>query len=177
MLRALTIDMNETWSDKQNRYDERNGRRLEMKSLRNRILTLVAVGLLSIGFSASASQAQAIYKGSFTLDRDIRWQNATMPAGDYTFTVESTSRSKPVLVTGPAGTVFQLPVVTSQGKIGGQSALKLEWRGDNLCVREMDLAEVGLNIRYHVPKATESDKLLAKAHTGGEQVLIAMTAN
>jgi len=146
-----------------------------MTSLRNRVLTLVAAGLLSIGLGASASQAQAVYKGSFTLDHSIRWQNATMPAGDYTFTVESTTRSKPVLVTGPAGSVFQLPLVTSQGKIGDKSVLKLEWRGDNLCVREMDLAEVGLNIRYHVPKATESDKLLAKAQTGTEQVLIAMT--
>lgn len=145
-----------------------------MKSLRNRILTLVAVGMLSIGFGASASQAQAIYKGSFTLAQDVRWQNATMPAGDYTFTVESATRSKPVLVTGPAGTVFQLPVVTSETKIGEQSKLILEWRGDNLCVREMDLAQVGLNIRYHVPKATESDKLLAKAHTGTQEVLIAM---
>lgn len=145
-----------------------------MKSLRNRILTLVAVGLLSIGFGASASQAQAIYKGSFTLAQDVRWQNATMPAGDYTFTVESNTRSKPVLVTGPAGTVFQLPLVTSETKIGEQSKLILEWRGDNLCVREMDLAQIGLNIRYHVPNATESEKLLAKAHTGTQEVLIAM---
>jgi hypothetical protein len=146
-----------------------------MKSLRNRILTLVAVGLMSIGFSASASHAQAIYKGTFTLDHEIRWQNATMPAGDYTFTVASNSRSKPILVTGPAGTVFQLPMVISQDKINGPSAMKLEWRGDVLCVRELDLAEVGLNIQYHMPKATASDKLLAKSHIGSEEVLIAMT--
>ncbi len=145
-----------------------------MKLLRNRILTLVAVGLLSIGFSASASQAQAIYKGSFTLAQDVRWQNATMPAGDYTFTVQSTTRSKPILVTGPAGTIFQLPALTEQTTIGEQSKLILEWRGDNLCVREMDLAQVGLNIRYHVPKATQNDKLLAKAHTGTQEILIAM---
>lgn len=145
-----------------------------MKSLRNRILTLVAVGLMSIGFGASASQAQTIYKGSFTLAQDVRWQNATMPAGDYTFKVESTTRSKPILVTGPAGTVFQLPLVTEQTKIGDQSKLILEWRGDSLCVREMDLAQVGLNIVYHVPKATQNDKLLAKAHTGTQEILIAM---
>jgi hypothetical protein len=146
-----------------------------MKSLRNRILTLVGVGLLSIGLSASASQAQAVYKGSFTLDHDIRWQQSTMPAGDYTFIVQSTSRSKPILVTGPGGTVFQLPVVTSLGKIGESSVMKLEWRGNVLCVRELDLAEVGLNIRYHLPKATANDKLLAKDHTGSNEVLIAMT--
>ena len=146
-----------------------------MKSLRNRILTVVAVGLLSIGFGASASQAQAIYKGSFTLNHDVRWQNATMPAGDYTFTVQSSTRSKPVLVTGPNGTVFQMPLVTAETKIADQSKLILEWRGDNLCVREMELGEIGLNIRYTVPKATESDKLLANAHTNSQEVLIAMT--
>ena len=146
-----------------------------MNSLRSRILTLVGVGLLSIGFSASASQAQAIYKGSFTLDRDVRWQNATMPAGNYTFIVESTTRSKPVLVTGPAGTVFQIPIVTSQDKIGEKSVMKLEWRGDDLFVSEMDLAQVGLNIRYRVPKAAAGDELLAKAHTGTQEILIAMT--
>ncbi|MBV8514641.1 MAG: hypothetical protein JO260_05020 [Acidobacteria bacterium] len=146
-----------------------------MKSLRNRILILAAAGLMAIGFGASASQAQVIYKGSFTLDHDVRWQNATMPAGNYTFTVPSTTRSKPALVTGPGGTVFQMPLVTSETKIGNQSKLILEWRGDSLCVREMDLAQIGLNIRYTVPKATESDKLLANAHTGSEEVLIAMT--
>ena len=145
-----------------------------MKSLRNRILTLVALGLLSIGFGASASQAQPIYKGSFTLAQDIRWQNATMPAGDYTFTVQSTTRSKPILVTGPNGTIFQLPLVTSQTNIGAQSKLILEWRGDNLCVRELDLAQVGLNIVYHMPKAAENDKLLAKAHTATQEILISM---
>ena len=136
-----------------------------MTSLQNRFLTFVAAGLLSIGLGASAAQAQAIYKGSFTLDREVRWQNATMPAGDYTFTVESTTRTKPVLVSGPNGQIFQLPLVTAQTKIADQSKLILEWRGDNLCVREMDLGQVGLNIRYHVPKATENDKLLAKAQT------------
>jgi hypothetical protein len=145
-----------------------------MKSLRNRILTLVAAGLLSVGFGASASQAQEIYKGSFTLDRQIQWQNATMPAGRYTFTVTSTARSKPIRVTGPDGTVFQMPLVTEQTNVGDQSKLILEWRGDNLCVREMDLAQVGLSISYHMPKATANDKLLAKAHAGTQEVLIAM---
>jgi hypothetical protein len=162
-------------SDNKDRFNERNERRLKMKSLRNRILTLVGVGLLSVGFGASASQAQDVYKGSFTLDRQIQWQNATMPAGQYTFTVESTTRSKPVRVTGPDGTIFQLPLVTEQTKVGDQSKLILERRGDNMCVREMDLAQVGLNIRYHMPKATDNDKLLAKANTGTQEVLIAMS--
>jgi hypothetical protein len=39
----------------------------------------------------------------------------------------------------------------------------------------MKLGEVGLNIRYHLPKATDNDKLLARTHTGTEHVLIAMT--
>jgi hypothetical protein len=146
-----------------------------MKSLRNRILTVVTVGLLSIGFGAGASQAQAVYKGSFKLDHSIRWQSSTMPAGDYTFTVASTTRSQPITVTGPDGTVFQLPIIVSDTKITDKSVLKLEWRGEDMYVREMDLGQIGLNFRYHVPKANAEDKLLAKNHAGGEQILIAMT--
>jgi hypothetical protein len=167
--------MKEMQSDKKIASQKEIERRLKMKSLRNRILTVVAVGLLSIGFGASASHAQAIYKGSFTLDRSIRWQNSTMPAGDYTFTIASTTRSTPITVTGPDGTVFQLPIVVDNTKITEKSVLKVEWRGGDMYVREMDLGQVGLNFRYHVPKATADDKLLAKNHTGSEQILIAMT--
>jgi hypothetical protein len=161
--------------DQEDRFKKEIKRRLKMKSLRNRVLTVVAVGLLSIGFGASASQGQAIYKGSFTLDHSIRWQNSTMPAGDYTFTVASSTRNQPVTVTGPDGTVFQLPIVVDHTKIAEKSVLKLEWRGEDMYVREMDLGQVGLNFRYNVPKATANDKLLAKANTGSEQILIAMT--
>src|ERR1700742_2421240 len=99
----------------------RKSRRMKMKSIRNRILMLVAVGLLALGFGAGVSQAQAMYKGSFTLDRNIRWQNATMPAGHYTFTVTSATRNKPVVVTGPDGSVFQLPIVVSETKLSEKS--------------------------------------------------------
>ena len=146
-----------------------------MKAIRNRILTLAAVGLLGIGLSASASQAQALYKGSFTLPQEVRWQNATMPAGEYTFRVDSLTRNEPVIVTGPAGTVFQMPLVTSEIKYGDRSFLKLERRGGELYVGEMDLAQVGINISYDVPKATATDKLIANANTDTDQVLVAMT--
>ncbi len=136
---------------------------------------LVAAGLLSIGLGASASQAQTVYNGSFTLDHSIRWQNSTMPAGDYTFSVASTSRNQPITVTGPDGSVFQLPMVVSNTKISEKSVLKLEWRGEDMYVRELDLGQVGLSFGYRVPKATADDKLLAKAHTGTEQILVAMT--
>ena len=146
-----------------------------MKSFRNRILALATVGLFAIGLSASASQAQTIYKGSFTLPQEVRWQNSTMPAGDYTFKVNSTTRSEPVIVTGPDGTIFQMPLVTEQINYGSRSFLQLEQRGGETFIGEMNLAQVGLNISYHVPKASASDKLLAKADTGSQQVLIAMT--
>ena len=144
-----------------------------MKSLRNRVLMLVAAGLLSIGLGASAAQAQATYKGSFTLPDDIRWQNSKMPAGNYTFVVTSASRNQPITVTGPDGTVFQLPLFVENTKLTEKSVLKLEWRGEDIYVREMDLGQVGLSFAYRVPKATANDKLLAKA--GTDQILIAMT--
>ncbi len=145
-----------------------------MKSLRNRILTLVGIGVLGIGISAAATPAQSTYQGSFKLDHSIRWQLSTLPAGDYTFTMPTESRRAPMTVTGPNGSVFQLPMVISDAKMGTPSALKLEWRGDTLCVRELNLGEVGLNIRYHLPKVADSENLLAQGPARTEEVLIAM---
>jgi hypothetical protein len=72
----------EMQGDQEDRFKKEIERRLKMKSLQNRILTVVAVGLLSIGFGASASQAQAVYKGSFTLGHGDRPGRHSVPVAD-----------------------------------------------------------------------------------------------
>ncbi len=99
-----------------------------------------------------------------------------MPAGDYTFTVASTYAQSAGHCDRPGWQRFsncRWSLATRRSS--EKSVLKLEWRGEDMYVREMDLGQVGLNIRYHVPKATANDKLLAKNHDGSEQILIAMT--
>jgi hypothetical protein len=145
-----------------------------MKSLQTRILAIAGLGLLGICASASQAAAQNTVKGSFTLSHEIRWQNATLPAGDYTFSIPSTVGKEPMLVKGPSGAVYELPAVTSYKQSDQASFLILEQRGKTFFVREMDLNGVGLQLRYSVPKVPKNEMELAQAPASTEQVLVAM---
>src|ERR1700740_31562 len=133
-----------------------NGGENQMKNHINRLFAIAAIGILGACVSAIPAAAQNKIQGRFTLSHEIRWQNANLPAGDYTFVMESSSRTSPMVVTGPNGSVFQLPSVISQTKAGNRSALILERRGGMYVVSEMDLAQVGLKIQYRVPHLPKS---------------------
>jgi hypothetical protein len=151
-----------------------NGGENQMKNHINRLFAIAAIGILGACVSAIPMAAQNKIQGRFTLSHEIRWQNANLPAGDYTFVMESSSRTSPMVVTGPNGSVFQLPSVISQTKAGNRSALILERRGGMYVVSEMDLAQVGLKIQYRVPHLPKSEQELAQGPAATEQVLIAM---
>ena len=145
-----------------------------MKSLRARMLAITSLGLLCICACANQTTAQNTVTGSFTLSHEIRWQSATLPAGDYTFSTPSLAGSEPMLVRGPKGASFQLPAVVSHNHSDRPSVLILERLGTTFFVREMDLNEVGLQIRYTVPKFPKTERELAQGPGSTEQVLIAL---
>jgi hypothetical protein len=145
-----------------------------MKSLRTRMLAITGLGLLGICACANQATAQNTVTGSFTLSHEIHWQSVTLPAGDYTFSTPSLAGSKPMLVRGPKGASFQLPAVVSHNHSDRPSFLILERLGTTFFVREMDLNEVGLQIRYTVPKFPKTERELAQGPPSTEQVLIAM---
>lgn len=139
-----------------------------------RFLTIAAIGFLAACTFVTSASAQNAVGGSFTLSHEIRWQNAVLPAGDYTFALRSATRSTPMVVTGPNGSVFQLASVVSESKTNQRSMLILENRGGTSFVREMRLAEAGLDIRYSVPKIPRNEKELAQGPASTEQVLLAV---
>jgi hypothetical protein len=147
-----------------------------MKSF-NRILAIAGLGLFGICASAGQAAAQTVAGGSFTLSHEIRWQNATLPAGDYTFSLNSVSVLKPMTIKRPNGSVFELAAVVSDRHIDGPSVLILEQRGGTFFVRELDLAKVDLEIQYTVPKTQRNEKVLAQGPASTERVLVAMAKN
>jgi hypothetical protein len=138
----------------------------------NRLFAVVAIGFLSASTFVASAFAQNAAQGSFTLTHEIRWQNATLPAGDYTFQLKSASRGNAMTVTGPNGTVFQLASVIER-KADGPSILKLERRGEAYFVSEMDLPQVGIQLGYVVPKAPKGEQELAQG-PATEQILVAL---
>jgi hypothetical protein len=146
---------------------------IHMKTQLSRIFAIAAVGLFAVCASPRPASAQSV-RGSFTLSHEVRWQKANLPAGDYTFSSASTERTKPMIVTGPNGSVFELASVISYDPGNQASVLILERRGGTSYVREMDLAGIDVQIRYNVPKIPRNEKELAQGPATTEQVLVAM---
>jgi hypothetical protein len=140
-----------------------------MKSLRNRVLAIAVFALAAVCASAIPASAQA-YQGSFTLTHAVRWQNATLPAGDYTFEIQSLSLPAKMTVKGPNGSQFVTAIVVNE-KASEQSMLIVENRGGSSAISELRLAGIGRSLRYAVPKAPKDVEL---AQVTREQILVAM---
>jgi hypothetical protein len=144
-----------------------------MKAKFTRIVAIATFGLIAICASASSATAQNAFQGKFTLPNDVRWANASLPAGDYTFSLSSTAMSGRVFLQGPNGGAFILTSVTDQHNEGNSSKLTIEHRGGISFVRSMYLADVGVELTYPAPKTSKKDVELAQGPVSTEQVLIA----
>jgi hypothetical protein len=144
-----------------------------MKTKFTRIVAIATFGLIAICASASSASAQNAFQGKFTLPHDVRWANASLPAGDYTFSLSSATMSGRVFLQGPNGGAFILTYVTDTRNEGDSSTLTIEHRGDISFVRSMYLADLGVELTYRAPKTPKKDVELAKGPVSTEQVLIA----
>ena len=144
-----------------------------MKSLRNRVLAIAALGIATICANASPATAQAMaFKGSFTLPNEVRWQGATLPAGDYTFSLKSASGPDLIQLQGPKGGSFVISLTASKDDVSDRSVMTIEHRAGMSIVRELYLAQLGLRLHYYVPKPAK-DEQLAQGPVTTEQVLVA----
>ena len=144
-----------------------------MKSLRNRVLAIAALGIATICANASPATAQAMaFKGSFTLPNEVRWQGATLPAGDYTFSLKSASGPDLIQLQGPKGGSFVISLTASKDDVSDHSVMTIEHRAGMSIVRELYLAQIGLRLHYYVPKPAK-DEQLAQGPVTTEQVLVA----
>jgi hypothetical protein len=142
-----------------------------MKSGFISILAITTLALTAICATANTASAQGVFKGSFTLDESVVWNNQSLPAGEYSFTLKSTALPAQIALDGPDGGRFILTASTDRKNAGHSSVMTIERRGATRFVSDIYLAELGLRLYYHAPKA-ENDQL-AKGPVTHEQVLIA----
>jgi hypothetical protein len=144
-----------------------------MKTKFTRIVAIATFGLIAICASASSASAQNAFQGKFTLPNDVRWANASLPAGDYTFSLSSTTMSGRVFLQGPNGGTFILTSMSDKRNEGDASKLTIEHRGGISFVRSMYLADLGVELTYRAPGLPKKDVELAQGTVSTEQVLIA----
>src|SRR5258708_22337410 len=117
-----------------------------MKSLRNRMLVIAAFASAAVFASAIPASAQDACQGSFTLTHEVHWQNATLPAGNYTFQMKSVASPSRILLKGPNGYQFSHTLVADE-KPSEQSMLIIDNRGNPSTVSDLSLSTVAPRLR------------------------------
>lgn len=123
-----------------------------MKSIFARTVITALFGVLA--FMGVANAQQINYRGKFTLPVVARWGNVVLPAGDYTFTLESGSNSSTenlTLITDARRSYVGrvMPIVTTQKQgLHGNDCLVLGPNSEMNVVRELRLASAGIDITY-----------------------------
>jgi hypothetical protein len=125
---------------------------------------VLAASLLAIAPSPASAQEA---RGSFTLMHDVRWEKATIPAGEYGFSYDASNPS-PVLVlsklNGARAGFMMLVPATERTKASGGDRLVLESTPEGSYVSAMELPGFGITLEFNVPSRV-AEKQLAKAVT------------
>ena len=118
-------------------------------------------------FAPTLASAEEPARGKFVLTHDVRWENASVPAGEYEFAYDPDSVS-PVMtiskVSSPRASFMLMIPVREESKSQDLNRLVLESTPEGSYVSAMQLPECGVTLRFHVPRASE--KLMAKAAAG-----------
>ncbi len=128
------------------------------------LVKTLCLALLAAGLSPGFAIAQAVSEGKFTLPFDSVWGRKVLPAGDYSFSLESASLpAKVTLRDGTRGNAIAIIMAQgiSESKPSDHSALFLLRHGNKGVVRSMYLADLGLVFYY--PTRAAGAQLLAQA--------------
>jgi hypothetical protein len=113
------------------------------------LIRFLGLALLAACFVAAHANAQ-VFQGKFTLPSQARWGQATLPAGDYSFTLDSVGTTSTLrLYRGRNGVGMILPQSYNK-TYSGRAELTVE-QGT---VRTLRLPEIGIVLQFapHRPK-------------------------
>jgi hypothetical protein len=114
-----------------------------------------AAVLAMTGFNLLPSLASAQdAHGRFTLNHEVHWQNAVVPAGTYRFAVGSKGPAEMLMLTragSPKAGFIILVNPPEEANFAGTSQLVLVARAGESFVSAMELPEYGIVLRFPVP--------------------------
>ncbi|HEY2121440.1 MAG TPA: hypothetical protein VGH37_19815 [Candidatus Acidoferrum sp.] len=127
-----------------------------MKNLRNFVV------LFSIVLGAVAVNAQAALHGTFHLTRETRLGKTVLPAGKYTFTLNSAQG--PVVIQSVDGKASAIAIAESiDDAAPGGSYLFITGSGAERMVRSVNLPQLGRSLIFNPISQRERETLSARA--------------
>jgi hypothetical protein len=136
-----------------------------MNTIRNCVYAAM-LAASALNLAPTLASAQEAAKGKFTLAHEAHLGNATLVAGDYTFSFDPDNGSRMLSLSKLSGarTGYMVLVTdTEDSKPSDQSRLILEATPDGSYVSAMQLPEFGMTLHFSVPSHTE--RQIAKAAT------------
>jgi len=132
---------------------------MKIKNTTIRAKLLMAIVITTSSLTAAAN-AQPSFVGKFTLPYEVHWNNAVLPAGQYSITMDS--GDGPALVSSTSGnrSVYTaVPTISDAEK--GTACLTITV-GNERRVRSLNLPELGQSLIFEPLTQTERE-MLAKA--------------
>ncbi len=145
-----------------------------MRAIRkvSRIQVLLLSLLSSVVFPAYAG-AQPSETGRFTLTSEVRWGSLVLPAGKYTYGVESGTSSPLVIVysANGEGRGFIFPASVSEIRRSEPGQIVLEEKDGESVVTTLYVKELGLALHYKASAANSdaATRKLALERTSNSQ--------
>jgi hypothetical protein len=136
-----------------------------MKTIRNYAYAAI-LAVSSLTFVPVAS-AQEPAHGKFTLTHEVHWGNATLAAGDYTFSFDPDNGSRMLTINKISGVRSGYMVLvpdTDDSRTSDESRIVLESTSGGSYVSSMHLPEFGMTLHFNVPSHL-SEKQIARAGT------------
>jgi hypothetical protein len=130
------------------------------------VLGLMVLGMLAAGFKAKAASMPAL-QGKFTLTSETRWGHATLPAGDYSFTLDKDYPGSVVTLFRGTQCVARIQTQGFSYIKSGRSEIVME----DGTVREVNLPTIGVSLHYPThnqaaPQAPVLAQIIPVAATG-----------
>jgi hypothetical protein len=116
-----------------------------------KLFTKLGVAALALGALTTSGNAQNAYQGKFTLPFETHWGSATLPAGDYTFALQSMSSPYTLYIRGEKVNAIIMASSTDDKGVAARAQLNLVEIGDVQTVETFDAPELGQTFVYSTP--------------------------
>jgi hypothetical protein len=114
--------------------------------------TKIGVAALALSALAASGNAQDSFQGKFTLPFETHWGSATLPAGDYTFTLPSNSAPYRFYIHGQAANAIIQATTADQKVVSERPQLNIVDIADVHTVQTFEAPELGVTFTYWTPR-------------------------
>jgi len=114
----------------------------------SKLVSNAAAAALALGALATGGNAQDSLQGKFTLPFETHWGNATLPSGDYTFTLPSNSAPYRFYIQGQGANAIIQAIATEQTVASERPQLNIVNTGDVHTVQTFEAPALGVTFSW-----------------------------